>query len=340
MAGLVHSQRIVDEAEPLAWSFAPSLILSFDIEEHDRIEAASRSRISNSLKAVYAHRMEAATRRLLERLAHSSTQATFFIVGEIAKSHPRLIADIASAGHEIGAHSWRHQRVQQFDARGFAEDLRITKDALEQAGQSRVYGFRAPTFSITRDTAWALDVLAEHGYAYDTSIYPVRHDRYGIPDAPRCPFLAVGPGGGTMFELPPVTYRMFNQNFPVGGGGYFRLFPLWVTKQSIRQMMLTTAPPVAMLYFHPWEFDPEQPKLPLAMVSKWRTYVGVKKCFAKLVDLLNSFTYRRAIDVVSELHEVRHALPRFEFETEPKVLSARVSLKESAAGPPVATGGR
>lgn len=312
---------------------APSLILSFDIEEHDRIEAASGLAVSELHKEIYAERMETVTLRLLDRLARTGTLATFYIVGEIAKSHPKLVAEIAAAGHEIGGHSWSHQRVYRFDAASFAEDLRNTKDTLEQVSGQQVYGFRAPTFSITRSTAWALDVLAESGYVYDTSIYPVRHDRYGVPDAPRSPFVAVGPGGGSMLELPPVTYRMMGQNFPVAGGGYFRLFPLWVTKRAVLQMMSDTVPPVAMMYFHPWEFDPGQPKLPLGRLSKWRTYVGTKHCFEKLDNLLTTFTYRRAIDVVAELHEVRGQLPRFEFGTEPQVIEARVKVNEMAPQP-------
>jgi polysaccharide deacetylase family protein (PEP-CTERM system associated) len=308
----------------------PSLILSFDVEEHNRIEAATAAGLTFSpeLKGHYADRMEWITRQLLTRLAQTGTQATFYIVGEIARSHPRLVFDIAYAGHEIGAHSWDHRRVNRFDPRGFAEDLRITKDALEQASGFPVFGFRAPTFSITRDTAWALDVLAECGYAYDSSIYPVRHDRYGIPDAPRSPFLAIGPGGGTMLELPPVTYRMLGQNLPVAGGGYFRLFPLWVTKRSIQRLIATTTPPVAMMYFHPWEFDPRQPRLRLGRLSKWRTYVGVKKSFGKLDSLLNTFTFRRAIDVVTELHEMRASLPRFEIGEPATILAKRLSIGE------------
>ena len=313
--------------------FTPSVILSFDVEEHHRIEAAAGLSVPASMQTEYASRMETVTRRLLDRLACTGTLATFYIVGEIARSHPRLVADIAEAGHEIGGHSWDHRRVHRFDARGFAEDLRITKDALEQDAGCQVFGFRAPTFSITRETGWALDVLAESGYVYDSSIYPVRHDRYGIPDAPRSPFVAVGPGGGSMLELPPVTYRMMRQNLPVGGGGYFRLFPLWVTQRSIQQMIATTAPPVAMLYFHPWEFDAGQPRLPLKRISRFRTYVGVKKCYDKLESLLNTQIFRRAIDVVAELHDLNGPLPRFSLGEGVHVVSARITSSGASARP-------
>ncbi len=318
------------EPQPAVPTFAPSLILSFDVEEHDRIEAATAITVPLAMKGHYAERMEYVTRRLLDRLAHTGTQATFYIVGEIARSHPRLVFDIAYAGHEVGAHSWDHRRVNRFDAKGFADDLRMTKDALEEATGSAVFGFRAPTFSVTRETAWAIDVLAKSGFTYDSSIYPVRHDRYGIPDAPRSPFVAVGPAGGAMLELPPVTYRMAGQNLPVAGGGYFRLFPLWVTKRSIQQMMTTTTPPVAMMYFHPWEFDPDQPRLPLRMLSKFRTYVGVGKSYAKLDNLLNTIVTRRAVDVVVELQELLDTLPRFEVGGTTTVLTARVPRERVA----------
>jgi polysaccharide deacetylase family protein (PEP-CTERM system associated) len=314
-------------------SFPPSLVVSFDVEEHDRIEAAVAKGllIPDDLKGIYSQRMEAATLRLLERLAATGTPATFYIVGEIALTHPRLLRAIADAGHEIGGHSWKHDRVHRMTPARLAEDLHSTKDALEQASGAPVYGFRAPTFSVVKETAWAIDVLAESGYTYDTSIYPVRHDRYGVPDAPRSPFVVTGPAGGTMLELPPVTYRLPGQNVPLGGGGYFRLFPLWITRAALRQMMLQTAPPVGMLYFHPWEFDPGQPKLPLKRLSKFRTYVGVKSCEAKLISLLQTMTFRRAIDVVQDLQAIQSQLPRYQLgERTPSVYSARVEVESPA----------
>src|SRR5262249_32672923 len=150
--------------------------------------------------------------------------ATFFVVGEIARSHPGLIRDIAAAGHEIGSHSWDHRRVHRFDPASFRDDLRRSKDALEQAGGKPVTGLRAPTFRVVRETGWGVDVLSECGFAYDSSVFPVRHDRSGIAAAPRGLFRAEG-RERTILELPPATYRVFGQNLPVAGGGYFRLFP-------------------------------------------------------------------------------------------------------------------
>jgi len=280
-------------------------VASFDIEEHFRIEAAAGLQIGPELRAEYGTRMESATRGLLAQLAAANAQATFYIVGEIARSHPGLVRDIAAGGHEIGSHSWDHRMVSRFTPAEFREDLRTSKAALEDASGQRVVGFRAPTFSIGRRTPWAIDALVETGYDYDSSIFPVRHDRYGIPDAPRGPFRVKGESAGIL-ELPPLTYRKFGANLPVAGGGYFRLFPLLAMKAGLRQ----SPGGLGMLYFHPWEFDPAQPRLPLRGVSRWRTYVGMNKTTRRLSSLLRSYPFTRAVDVANSLRTA--ALPEFQ----------------------------
>lgn len=285
-------------------------VASFDVEEHYRIEAAVGLTVSAELKAEYAARMESTTRRLLDQLAVAKVAATFYIVGEIARSHPQLIRDIHAAGHEIGSHSWDHRRVHRFNPDSFREDLRTSKDALEQAAGAPIFGFRAPTFSVMKETAWAIDVLAETGFEYDSSIFPVRHDRYGIPDAPRGPFIALGKER-EILELPPLTYRISRLNLPVAGGGYFRLFPLFVMKAGLRQAARGAAPQVGMLYFHPWEFDPDQPRLSLSRLARWRTYVGVRRTTGRLGRLLAGFPFHRAIDVVREIRASGVILPRY-----------------------------
>jgi polysaccharide deacetylase family protein (PEP-CTERM system associated) len=284
-----------------------SYVISFDVEEHHRIEAATGLTVSPELQRDYAARMDASTRRLLDQLAAAAVKATFYVVGEIAVSHPELVRAIHAAGHEVGSHSWDHRRVHRFDPKSFRDDLLRGKDALEQVTGERVYGFRAPTFSVVRETAWAVDVLAECGFEYDSSIFPVRHDRYGIPDAPRTPFVAVG-SRRELVELPLLTYRVLGMNLPVAGGGYFRLFPPAVMRAGLRQAAAEGSN-VAMLYFHPWEFDADQPRLPLGRLSGWRTYVGVRKTTERLNDLLGSYPFRRAIDAVRDLRS--ESLPRF-----------------------------
>src|SRR6516162_5078809 len=190
---------------------AVPIALSFDVEEHFRIEAAAQVPCSGELRDQYAARMDESTRWLLDLLARRQVLATFFVVGEIARSHPELIRAMIEGGHEVASHSWDHRRVHHFNPQSFREDVRTSKDALEQASGAAVAGFRAPTFSIMHETSWAIDVLAELGMRYDSSIFPVRHDRYGVPDAPRTPFLVRGTNS-ELLELPPVTTRLLNMN--------------------------------------------------------------------------------------------------------------------------------
>jgi len=254
--------------------------------------------------------MESATRGLLDQLAGANVLATFFVVGEIAERHPALLRDIHAAGHEVGSHSYDHRRVHRFTPQTFREDLLRSKDALEQVIGAPVYGFRAPTFSVVRETGWAVDVLADCGFEYDSSVFPVRHDRYGIPDAPREPFLAVG-RERELLELPLLTYRLAGVNLPVAGGGYFRLFPLAAMQAGLRQAARATTAAVAMLYFHPWEFDPDQPRLPLGRLSRFRTYVGTGRSRGRLKALLSRHRFRRAIDVATAIEDQMTTLPTF-----------------------------
>jgi polysaccharide deacetylase family protein (PEP-CTERM system associated) len=276
------------------------VILSFDVEEHFRIEAATGLAIDPKLKEQYAERVEPATRWLLDQLDRFGLKATFFVVGQIARDNPSLVRAIHDAGHEVGSHGWDHRRVLAMTPDEFREDLRLSCDALEDATGAPVAGYRAPTFSILRGMAWALDVLAERGLLYDSSIYPVRHDRYGIPSAPRSPFLARG-NERTILELPPVTLRLGKRRLPAGGGGYFRLFPLAVMTRALAQTHRECDPPAAMLYFHPWEFDPEQPRLPLRRLNRFRTYVGIGRSRGRLTTLLSRYRSARAVDVARGL---------------------------------------
>ncbi len=293
------------------------VVLSFDIEEHHRIEAAAHLTVSSELQATYAQRMESTTRRLLGQLASHDVLATFYIVGEIAKSHPKLVQDIAAAGHEIGTHSHQHLRIHRMTPESFTADLRQSIDTLSQCAGVPVLGFRAPTFSVTRLTAWAVDVLIQSGLKYDSSIFSVRHDRYGVPDAPRFPYWLQG-STGRILELPPLTYRGLGRNWPVAGGGYFRLFPLACLKAGVAQMQRTNQP--SMLYVHPWEFDPGQPELPLKAISKFRTYHGIANTTKRLDEVLKCYKncFCRAIDVVEQLEKSSTPLESFTLTAQQK----------------------
>jgi polysaccharide deacetylase family protein (PEP-CTERM system associated) len=280
------------------------------VEEHHLIEAAAGLEVAPQLQAQYRARMESSTRWLLEQLGQRDLRATFFLVGQIARHNPALIRAIHRAGHEVASHGWDHQRLHNLTPASFREDLRQSKEALEQLIGEPVVGYRAPTFSLVRQTAWALDVLAEMGFVYDSSIYPVRHDRYGVPEAPRAPFRARGPSQ-EILELPPATLHVLGTNLPVGGGGYFRLLPLFLMDYAFQQVQRACRPAVAMLYFHPWEFDPEQPRLPLGRLSGFRTYVGLFRSRPRLGALLNKYPFRRAVDVALQLKRSEPALPSF-----------------------------
>ena len=304
--------------------------MSFDVEEHFRIEAAAGLKLDPTLKAHYVERLEPSTRWLLDQLEKADVKATFFIVGQIGRDNPAVVRAIHKAGHEVACHGWDHQRVVNFLPATFREDVRQCKDTLEQVTGQAVVGYRAPTFSIMRQTGWALDVLAELGMVYDSSIYPVRHDRYGIPAAPRAPFLAVGESHDIL-EIPPATLRLLTLNMPMGGGGYFRLFPLFFMEWAIHQVEHACFPPVAMLYFHPWEFDPEQERLPLRWLSRLRTYVGIRRSRGRFTTLLSRHRFVRAIDAAKQLACQRDSLPRFVVGKEPLTAVAPVQ----AVGSPV-----
>jgi polysaccharide deacetylase family protein (PEP-CTERM system associated) len=286
------------------------LILSFDVEEHHRIESAAGLRLDPALQDQYAGRVEPSVRWLLDQLRPRGIRATFFVLGQIARANPRLLQAIAQDGHEVASHGWDHQRLHNLTPDTFRADVRQGKDALEQAAGTPVLGYRAPTFSVVPRTAWAIDVLAEEGFRYDSSIYPVRHDRYGVPGAPRGPFIVRGPGR-ELLEIPPLTLRLPRLNLPVGGGGYFRLLPVRLVEWALRQVRRSCQPAVAMLYFHPWEFDPEQPRLPLRGFNRFRTYVGLASNPRRFTAFLDRHTFSRASDVLAELTPRQDTLCRF-----------------------------
>jgi polysaccharide deacetylase family protein (PEP-CTERM system associated) len=295
----------------------PSLVLSFDVEEPYMIEAATGLALTPALKGPYIGRLEAAVRWLMELLDAHKHRATFFVVGSVARRYPALVRALHAAGHEIASHGHEHVRLHTLEPAAFRDDLRRSRDTLEQITGAAVLGYRAPTFSLTRRTAWAVAVLAETGWLYDSSVYPVRHDRYGIPRAPRSPFL-LRRGASEVLELPPATLRLAGLRLPAGGGGSFRLFPLAWMQWAIAQTLRAGPPHVATLYFHPWEFDPDQPRLPLDPLNRFRTYAGLARARPRLQTLLARPRFVRAIDVAAALSRQRPALACFELDSGPE----------------------
>ena len=273
-------------------------LLSFDVEEYFQVEAAAAHLGPDTWNAL-PQRLGPAVDRLLELLAEWRTSATFFVLGWVARHEPDVVRRIAQAGHEIASHGMTHQMLGRLGPGAFRGELRESKAVLEDLAGRAVLGYRAPTFSLTQAAAWALDVLAEEGFRYDSSIFPVHHDRYGVPDAPRHPHVAVGPGGGSLLELPPLTLRVLGTNLPVAGGGYLRLFPVRLVHWGLKQMRRQGWE--GMLYLHPWELDPEQPVLPMSLVSRWRHRVGLRGSERKLRWLMERHAFGSVAAVLARL---------------------------------------
>ena len=261
--------------------------LTIDVEEHFQVHAFEKV-VDRTAWDRYPSRVTANTRRILNLLAAYDVQATFFVLGWVAERHPDLVKEIAAGGHEIATHGYWHELVYRQTPDEFAADLCQSLQAIEQACNGvRPKGYRAPSFSITNQSLWALDVLRENGIMYDSSIFPLAaHDRYGIKNANR--FANKMRSG--LWEFPVSTIRLGNQNWPVAGGGYFRLFPLWITRQAIHRLNTQKQP--AVVYLHPWEFDPAQPRIPGApLLSRFRHYVNIDKTESRLQALLNEFKF-------------------------------------------------
>ncbi len=234
-------------------------------------------------------RVCANTERLIRIFDDAGIKATFFVLGWVADRFPALVRTIAREQHEVASHGYGHRLIYDQSPSEFREDIRRAKDLLESLAEKRVLGFRAPSYSITSRTLWALDILAEEGYAYDASIFPIRHDRYGIPSAPRHAFL-IERGGRPLVEVPASTVRLGRLNVPVAGGGYFRIFPYWWTFRGIARVNRVEGKP-AVFYIHPWEIDPDQPRLPADAIGRFRHYRNLDKTEARLRQLVRDFAF-------------------------------------------------
>jgi len=234
-------------------------------------------------------RVERNTDRLLQIFADSSVKATFFVLGWVAERHPGLVRRIAAEGHELASHGFAHRLVYDLTPSMFREDIRRSKAALQDAAGIPVQGYRAPSYSVTPRSLWALDVLIEEGFRYDSSIFPIHHDRYGIPVSSRHPYRLDRPAG-SIVEVPGSTVRWGLFNFPVAGGGYFRILPYQWTRWGIARLNRLEARP-AVFYLHPWEIDPDQPRLSAGLLSRFRHYRNLGETEARLKQLLADFEF-------------------------------------------------
>ena len=290
------SRDVVTDFEPVARAENVPFrnVISVDVEDYFHAEAFSKV-VNPTDWNGRPSRVEENTRRILELFSKLGVEATFFVLGWVAERYPALVREIAAAGHELACHSYQHRLIYNVTPEVFRDDTRRAKELIEQAGGAPVCGYRAPTFSIDTRSLWALDILAELGFVYDSSIFPIYHDRYGIPQAPRFPF-RVATSAGPIIEYPMTTFRLWGEhNFPVGGGGYLRLLPRWYTRLGSRRAQKDNRPVIA--YVHPWEIDGQHPRLKLGFQSRFRHYTNIgKKTYERLADMLKEgeFTSFRA----------------------------------------------
>jgi len=240
------------------------------------------------------HRVEANTRRMLDLLDECGVHATFFVLGWVAERWPQLISDIERRGHEVACHGFAHRLVYQLGREPFRADVLRARSVLEDIVGHRIAGFRAASYSIVDSTLWALDVLIDLGFTYDSSIFPIRHDLYGIPSFSRTP-VRIERAAGAILEIPPSTVRLLGQNWPVAGGGYFRLFPYWLTRRAI-EWLNQHERRAGMVYVHPWELDVDQPRLHGGLRARLQ-YTNLHRTEARLRRLLREFRFAPVRDV-------------------------------------------
>jgi|SRR6185437_1560804 len=263
--------------------------LTIDLEEYFHPTEVQQF-VPQAQWASFPSRIEYQTGRLLDVLSRKNTKATFFVLGWVAEHHRGVVRDIVSAGHEIACHSYAHELIYRMTPAEFREDTRKAVAVIEDASGVTPRIYRAPSYSITRESFWALEILAECGFRYDSSIYPIAHDRYGIPGSQRHPYVIDTPAG-PITEVPVGTAQVANGSIvPIGGGGYMRLLPYRYTAAGIRRVNVQEQKPVC-IYLHPWEIDANQPKLAPGRIARARTYLGLKGMLGKLERLLVEFGF-------------------------------------------------
>jgi polysaccharide deacetylase family protein (PEP-CTERM system associated) len=286
--------------------------LSVDVEDYFQVSALAPHVPRDEWDRMPC-RVERNVERILELFAETGARATFFTLGWVAERYPALVTRIAAAGHEVASHGYAHHRATHQSRAEFYEDVRNAKLILEDILGTEVRGYRAPSFSIGHANLWAFDCILEAGYRYSSSVYPIRHDHYGMPDASRFPFEPL-PG---LLEIPLTTARLAGMNVPAAGGGYFRLLPYAVSRALIRRVNTLDAQP-ALFYFHPWELDPEQPRIPgTRLKTRFRHYLNLEHMEARLQRLLGDFAWRRVDEVFLQATELAGTLTPVAYPAQP-----------------------
>jgi polysaccharide deacetylase family protein (PEP-CTERM system associated) len=279
----------------------PAHVMSVDVEDYFMVEAFAGS-VSRESWDRRPSRVVTNTRRVLDLFDKFNVKGTFFFVGWVAQKFPELVRDVYARGHELACHSFWHRTVYSLTPREFREDTRAAVRTIEDAAGAKIYGYRAPSWSITKECLWALDILAEEGFAYDSSIYPIHHDLYGVPGAQRFPYTHQLKGGQSLLEFPPTTVRLLGQNLPAAGGGYLRILPLAYTRWVFREFEQKCREKV-VVYFHPWELDPEQPRIRDKWKSRLRHYTNLQRMERRIESLMENYSFRPFNDPIeSRVH--------------------------------------
>ena len=273
--------------------------LTVDVEDFFHVSALSSVIRPDDWSSYDQARVVKNTQCLLDLFENYNYQATFFVLGWVAERYPELVREIKQRGHEVASHGWSHQLVYQQQPEVFRQETEKSKKLLEDITGEAVLGYRAASYSITPKSRWALDILVELGFHYDSSLFPVYHDRYGMPGCDVNPHQLITDGGRKLVEFPLSTKNMFGYRLPVAGGGYFRLFPYWLNRFCWKSINKQNKPFV--FYLHPWEIDPEQPKVPVSGLSKFRHYNNLDKCYSRLEKMLGDFQFQTMKGVLSEL---------------------------------------
>jgi len=270
--------------------------LTVDVEDYFHVSALSKVISPDQWDSVDQARVINSTQALLALFDKKGYRATFFVLGWVADRYPELVKEIDAGGHEVASHGWSHQLVYKQTPEQFRLEAENSKKLLEDLTGKPVTGYRAASYSITEESRWALDILVELGFEYDSSIFPVYHDRYGMRGVPFFPYRHQTEQGNAITEFPLSTYNLLGYRLPVAGGGYFRLFPYWLTRYFFKSIENTKQPFV--FYLHPWEVDVDQPRVAASMTSRFRHYNNLDKCYARLESLLDDFEFTTMRDVL------------------------------------------
>jgi polysaccharide deacetylase family protein (PEP-CTERM system associated) len=270
--------------------------MTVDVEDYFHVSSLAEV-IKRSDWDAMEYRAERSTDRLLALFAEHGVRATFFVLGWVTKRSPALVQRIHAAGHEIACHGLTHELVYRQTPEVFRRETRDSKAMLEDLIGAPVIGYRAASYSITKESLWAIDTLCELGFRYDSSIFPIAHDRYGIPGAPTRPGLMHAKNGASIVEFPLSTAQLFGRRVPVAGGGYFRLLPYWFTRWGLRSINERDDQPF-IFYLHPWEIDAGQPRFKASLLSRFRHYTNLDVCEARLTRLIGEFRFTTVKDVL------------------------------------------